>query len=159
MRDRTVKVQIPPGAPDDTRMTFADRYKFFIWRYVLTPFLFPLRVYLKIFHMQPERWTLGHLAPGRTAVELRAHLLAQGWEERFLSWLDQGEVVNLRLRSSFEMQHHLRIYRDGEVRGHYECTPEAHPYRHQAEIGMEPRREEFFKMLEGWIIQDENLEK
>jgi hypothetical protein len=52
----------------------------------------------------------------------------------------------------FKHQYHLRVFKDGEVRGHYEYTPECHPIWHLQKVGQEPRREELLGFLGDWIV-------
>ena len=83
------------------------------------------------------------------------YLLSQGFANHFIAWKDDDQVFSLRKCVDFERQYHLRIFSDGEVRGHFETTPEAHPTMHMKEIGMEARREDFLRYLGDWIIPSE----
>lgn len=47
-----------------------------------------------------------------------------------------------------------RVFADGEVRGHYEYTPECAPLSHMKKIGMEDRRHEFLALMSDRIISD-----
>jgi len=80
------------------------------------------------------------------------YLGTQGFFNHFIAWRDSGEIVSVRRPVSFEWQYHLRIFADGEVRGHYEYTPESHPVWHMREVGQEERREEFLEFLGDWIV-------
>ena len=79
------------------------------------------------------------------------YLIDNGWWNHFIAWTDEDQIISLRRLESFTWQYHLRIFRDGEVRGHYEYTPEAHPKWHLQEVGMEPRSEDFKKFLGDWV--------
>ncbi|MDO8564875.1 MAG: hypothetical protein Q7R88_02675 [bacterium] len=106
-----------------------------------------------IWHEGRQRYSLGFLKPERTMEELLAHVKEQGFSNHFIAWVDDGELCSLRrIAADPRYQYHLRIFKDGEVRGHYECTPEAHPIWHFTERGLEERREEFLTFLEGWIV-------
>lgn len=125
-----------------------------IW-FVFTPFFIFIRKLLLalrlIRHHERQRYLLGRLAPGRTSEEFHRHLYGLGFRIAFIAWVDRGEILNVRKRDGSRHQYHIRLFGDGEVRGHYEKTPERHPFHHFRDIGMEPRREEFTRMLEGWI--------
>lgn len=135
--------------------TLWDKLKYFAWR-VITPFHNPVRDALLrtkvIRHHGRQEYLLGHLAPGQTAESLVTYLIVQGWGNHFIAWKDEGELVSLRRIHDFRHQYHLRIFKDGEVRGHFEYTPECHMVLHMQEVGMEPRREEFLAVLGNRII-------
>lgn len=99
-----------------------------------------------------QGFLIGTIDPARTARDLAHFLVEQGFGNHFVAWKDSGEVASLRRSVGFEHQYHLRIFSDGEIRAHYEYTPEFHPILHLIRIGFEDRREEFLKMLKGWII-------
>ena len=103
-------------------------------------------------HEGRQPYTIGKLRAGKTAEELRAYLITEkGFENHFPCWIDDGEVVDVRLRENFDWQYHLRIFKDGEIRGHHEYTPESHPIAHLKDQGSTARREEFMRFLEGWV--------
>jgi hypothetical protein len=139
----------------DFRMTAFDRFKAVIWKYGLA-FIIPLvRDILLFFHLirhkSRQPFLIGHLRPDRTPEDLRRHLVKHHFEEHFPCWRDDGEVVDVRLRKNFEYQYHLRVFKDGEVRGHYEFTPEYKPFKHIFDIGMTDRMEDFMELV-GHII-------
>ena len=94
---------------------------------------------------------LGTLHPRETVQSVTEFLVSQGFGNHFVALKDEGELVGLRYTPDFEYQYHLRIFNDGEVRGHFEYTTECHPFIHNREIG-EERREDFLALLEGRII-------
>ena len=98
-----------------------------------------------------QDYLLGILKPEKNIDDLIAHLISHGFGNHFISWRDPGQIVSLRLATDFRHQLHLRIFTDGEVRGHYEYTPEFRPIAHLNETGFEDRREDFRKLLEGWL--------
>src|SRR5687768_2179525 len=84
-----------------------------------------------IHHHGRQPFHIGWLAAGDTAQDLRDYLIKQkGFEDHFPCWIDDGETVDLRFRQNFDWQYHLRIFNDGEVRGHHEYTPESRPIAH-----------------------------
>src|SRR3989344_3369309 len=133
---------------------FVDVCKKSAWR-IITP-AFPYArdslVKLGILHHEGrQRYLLGWISRGRTIEGLIEHLARKGFANHFVAWVDTDESVSLRKLTNFHWQYHLRVYTDGEIRGHYELTPEAHPIAHFKEIGMEPRREEFLEFLGDWL--------
>ncbi len=98
-----------------------------------------------------QRYLLGKLKVGKSMPEFLKFLEREGFTNHFVAWLDPGQYVSLRKKLNFEEQYHLRIFKDGEVRGHYEKTPEAHPFKHFFEIGEAERRAELTAYLKDWI--------
>ncbi|HVZ75924.1 MAG TPA: hypothetical protein VG934_01475 [Candidatus Paceibacterota bacterium] len=141
--------------------TRADRVKYALWR-VLDP-LHPyarnalaavgyMRKYDKYRPAGRQRFVLGALAQAQTPQTLTEYLLSQGFGNHFVALRDKGEIISLRRCPDFTHQYHIRIFEDGEVRGHFEYTPECHPFLHDREIGFEARREEFLALLGDRII-------
>jgi hypothetical protein len=84
-----------------------------------------------IHHNGRQPFRIGMLAEGKTAEDLRHYLMTKkGFEDHFPCWIDDGETVDLRFRQNFDWQYHLRVFVDGEVRGHHEYTPESRPIAH-----------------------------
>ncbi|MDE2038254.1 MAG: hypothetical protein KGI69_03480 [Patescibacteria group bacterium] len=94
-----------------------------------------------------QRFLLGKLAPGVSPQALADRLIAQGFGNHFVAWEDAGELVSLRKPDGFSHQYHIRIFDDGEVRGHYEYTTEYSPLMHYKAVRQEPRTEEFRAFL------------
>ena len=99
-----------------------------------------------------QNFLLGTLHPEREIRHLAEYLIARGYRTHHVAWRDPDQSLSLRLVVDFEWQYHMRIYSDGEVRGHYELTPESYPWKHLKKVNMEDRREEFLRHLENWII-------
>ena len=131
-----------------------DSFIRFIWR-----FWAPIHPYIRNFllyshvvhHCGRQRYHLGYLKEGKTVRDLKKNLRRKRFWTCHITWIDNNEVLNLRRFHGFQYQYHLRIFKDGEIRGHYERTPESHPIEHMKEIGMETRREDFLHFLDGWI--------
>lgn len=102
-----------------------------------------------------QHYKLGWLANGYNLEDLKKHL-SENWNfgNHFVAWHDDGQVLSWRRLESFEKQYHLRVFSDGEIRGHYEYTPEARPIKHFREIGEEERREDFLKFLGDYVTQE-----
>ena len=129
---------------------FFDRLKYFAWKAISPGYEFGRNVLLKlhfIHHEGRQHFVIGKMASGVTLQAFLKYLHSQGFANHFIAWKDDGQIVSVRKLVNFDWQYHLRIFNDGEVRGHYECTPEAHPQRHLKEIGLEARREDFLKIL------------
>ncbi|HEX4104075.1 MAG TPA: hypothetical protein VHZ04_01185 [Candidatus Paceibacterota bacterium] len=131
-----------------------DRVKFHFWKGIAPTFLFTRDALIAsrvIRHEGRQEYFLGKLAEGKSIDDFLQYLEVQGFANHFIALKDDGQLLSLRRLENFERQYHLRIFRDGEVRGHYEYTPEAHPVWHWKETRMEPRQEVFLNILGDWI--------
>ena len=101
-----------------------------------------------------QRFHIGWLRPDRTPDEFMHHLQDIGFHNHSLAWVDEEEYFGLRINDpeKRDFQYHIRLFNDGEIRGHYEWTTEASWYKHFHEIGMEQRKDEFIKFLGDWIV-------
>lgn len=100
-----------------------------------------------------QRYLLGTIAPGQSVREFISHCVERGYGNHFVAWRDEGEIVSLRYVENFTHQYHLRIFQDGEVRGHYEYTPESYPIRHIRAVGQQDRRHVFYEHLGDRILR------
>jgi len=103
-------------------------------------------------HEGRQNYLLGHIAPGRSMEDFVKYLETQRFLNHFVALKDDDEVVSVRYIVDFEHQYHLRVFKNGEVRGHYEYTPESHPKMHMKKVGQEARRADFLKALGDWIV-------
>lgn len=141
--------------------SLSERFKYLVWR-VITPIhpyirdLIPQHIierrYAKYRPNGRQEFLLGHVAPNETIESVVEYLIGKGYGNHFVALRDQGEVIGLRYVSNFRHQYHIRIFEDGEVRGHYEYTTECHPFLHDKQIGFEARTEEFLKLLGNKIV-------
>lgn len=154
MEESALKIQLSDSMlpyPDGV----IDRAKYHFWRGIYPVYgnlrdgLLALRI---LHHEGRQQFLLGTLAPGRKMEDFLKYLESQGCGNHFVEWIDQDEFIALRKLNGFHYQYHLRIFKDGEVRGHYEYTPEYRPIWHFTEHGMEERREEFMRLLGDWIV-------
>lgn len=134
---------------------FKDRLKYGFW-YLYTP-IHPLIRNLAlscrlVSHGGRQNFLIGIVNPGLSIQSLVEHLVANGYGHHFIAWRDDGEVVSLRRVVDFKYQYHLRIFEDGEVRGHYEYTPECHPFLHYYAVDARDHREEFLNIIKDKII-------
>lgn len=137
----------------------ADIFKKLAW-YILTP-IFPfVRSFVRFMGIQiykgRQPYHIGWLAPGKTAEGFRQFLQSEGFDIDRIAWIDPGEVVNLRLRENFRYQYHVRLFADGEIRGHHELTPEYEPIAHLRDGDTSERREDFLRLLGDWVTTGKN---
>lgn len=139
-----------------------DRAKYVFWR-TYTPFHPLLRGTARVLgvdtqsfgvetHQGRQKYPLGYIAPEISLKAFVEHLVHQGFANHFVAWKDSDEVVSLRRVENFTHQYHIRIFKDGEIRGHYEFTPECYPFSHLKAIGQEHRPEEFKKLFGAHVI-------
>ena len=129
--------------------TFSEKLKYLLWR-VLRPlhpyvrnvlgYMGYMKKYDKYRPNGRQKYLLGTLAPGVSVRDVISYLIDQGYGNHFVALKDKGELVGLRFCPDFDHQYHIRIFKDGEVRAHYEYTTEGHPFLHDTEIGFEERR-------------------
>jgi len=103
-----------------------------------------------------QRFLLGRLKDGITRAHAKGHLKAQGFSMNRTAYFDPGQSLSMRrLCEDFpDRQYHIRIFDDGEVRGHYEYTPEDHPRKHLREDILEKREERFALWIENICDRD-----
>ncbi|MFI5260688.1 MAG: hypothetical protein ACHQU0_02770 [Candidatus Paceibacteria bacterium] len=99
-----------------------------------------------------QNFLIGTLAPERSARDCAFFLVENGYGNHFVAWKDRGEIASLRKTVGFEYQYHVRIFDDGEIRCHYEYTPECHPFLHMIQAKFEDRSPEFKELLKDWIV-------
>ncbi len=126
-----------------------EKLKHFLWR-LFEP-LFPTTRDTLMFlgfmrHDERQRFALGWLKPGVTHRQVRATLVAQGFSDDYLAWIDPEETLNMRKLVESIYQYHVRVFSDGEVRGHREYSTESHPLKHLFEKGM-TRGSEYLRPL------------
>jgi len=143
-------------------MTFWDKIKQKIWRFIYSFFSSFQKFLLKyhIIHHENKRqkYHIGWLAPRKTLEGLKKHL-HEKWSfgNHFVAWTDDGQVLSWRKLTDFKDQYHLRVFEDGEIRGHYEYTPEAHPIDHFGEKGETERKADFLKFLGDFVVQKKHI--
>jgi len=151
---KLLRVQIPHA-----RMKYPDsslnKIKYIFW-YVYTPF-HPIgrNALLKLHFLRHEEiqpFLIGKIDIEKSLEAVVDLLLKEGYGNHFVAWEDNGELLSLRRVEDFIHQYHIRIFENGEVRGHYEYTPECHPVRHMKKVGMENRRDDFLKIIGKYIV-------
>lgn len=142
----------------NVHLTIRQIIKKNIWRHLYRIFPWVQKHFLKwhvVWHEKGRQpYHLGWLAPGKTLEELEKHLHSEwGFGNHFIAWKDKGQILSWRKLENFDDQYHIRVFKDGEIRGHYEFTPESKPVAHFTEINEQPRIEEFRKFLGNYIVQ------
>jgi hypothetical protein len=131
-----------------------DRLKYWFWRVYtpLHPFVRDTSTLLGIVkHAGRQEYLVGSLKRECSLRDFISFLIEQGFANHFIAWKDTGELVSLRKTVGFEYQYHVRVFNDGEVRCHYEYTPEYRPVRHLIQVGFEDRIQEFRDLLRDWV--------
>lgn len=116
----------------------------------------------KIIHHEGGRqpYHVGWLAPGKTLEDLKVHLHSEwGFGNHFVAWVDDGQVLSWRKLVDFDDQYHLRVFKDGEIRGHFEFTPEGHPIDHFIEKGEREAKDDFLKFLGEYCVSEKYISK
>jgi hypothetical protein len=146
-------------------MNMLDAMKHAVWRFLIYP-LFPIfqpivgaLPFIKKYGPQKEpngrqRYLLGRITPGRDVYDLIAYLATIGFKNHFIAWQDDGQIASVRKLVGYRYQYHIRIFADGEIRGHYEFAPEVFPLTHLREIGLEARKRELLAFLGDWIVPE-----
>ena len=135
--------------------SFAHQLKYIFWRLYtpLHPFCRDTLISFGILkHEGRQEFLVGKLAEGQTVESVVGFLVGKGYGNHFIAWRDQGELVGLRYVENFVYQYHIRIFEDGEVRAHYEYTPECHPILHMRKVAQKDRRQEFIDLLGDRLI-------
>lgn len=145
-----------------TIMTAFDKFKYKFWRFIYRFFPTGQKFLLKcgvIHHGNfRQKYHIGWLAPHRTLEQLKTHLHEKwGFGNHFVAWTDIGQVLSWRRFKDFQYQYHLRVFEDGEIRGHIEFTPEAHPIEHMEERGEMFHKKEFLKFLGDYVVQEKHI--
>ena len=143
-------------------MNFLDRLKYSVWRFIYRFFPTVQKAFLKwgvVEHNGTrQRYHIGWLAPHRTLEELKKHLHKKwGFGNHFIAWTDDDQVLSCRKFAGFQDQYHLRVFKDGEIRGHFEFTPEAHPLEHMEEKGEREAKKDFLKFLGDFVVQEKYI--
>lgn len=106
------------------------------------------------FHNFRQKFLLGRLNANYNKENLRMFLAQNGFEPALLAWQDPGEVLSMRKVDKEIFQYHVRLFIDGEIRAHYEYTPESHPLDHVFEARFDPETEYFTQLLGAYLITE-----
>lgn len=103
-------------------------------------------------HNFRQKYLLGHLNSNFNKESLSKRLVEEGFEHAVIAWKDPGEVLSMRKVVEGIYQYHVRLFIDGEIRAHYEYSPESHPIDHLLETRFEPAVEFFAGLLGEYLI-------
>lgn len=122
------------------------------------PFLRNISISCGIFRPHIEgrgRFLVGYKKEDLTTNDFLKTLKSRGFFHQTMAYDEPGQLLSLRKLDPTQLDHqyHVRLFNDGEVRAHYEKTPEDHPRDHLAEVGLVARREEFLEVLSGLISE------
>ncbi len=100
-----------------------------------------------------QPYHVGWIHPKKSLAELKRHLKQEwGFGNHFVAWEDPGQILSWRKLADFDDQYHLRVFEDGEIRCHFEYTPESAPLRHFFATRFYPRRNDFLQYLDGYVV-------
>lgn len=122
----------------------------FVWKYLSLAFprLRKTFWFLRVLRYNGrEEYLLWKLNKSLDINTLKEELEVIGFHEYAVARIDIGEVLGMRKNDWFEYQYHIRIFDDGEVRGHYEFTPEYAWFRHFFDFYKVEKKEEFMWMI------------
>lgn len=105
---------------------------------------------------EKQPYLLGRLKEGITPEAAKLHLLKQGFFSNRIAYFDPGQTHSMRRLDETlpDRQYHLRIFSDGEIRGHYEYTPEDKPWKHLRDEILEKREADFAPWIKDIIRAD-----
>ncbi len=116
-----------------------ENLKRFFWK-LIEPFFPTIRdIWVGLGFMRHnirQPYHYGFLCPDLNELNFREFLEKHGFEHDYIAWIDPDEVVNMRKIINTIYQYHVRLFKDGELRGHLEYTGESHPFKHLFDIGL-----------------------
>jgi UDP-N-acetylmuramate dehydrogenase len=111
--------------------TLPNEYDSWFWKklYLFWP---RLVIFVQSFgiHKFKQNYLIGFLAEEKKPEEFAVFLQKHGYTKAYMAWKDPGEILSVRKIVRNIFQYHIRLFNDGEIRGHYEYTPEAKPFEH-----------------------------
>jgi hypothetical protein len=102
-----------------------------------------------------QPYLIGVLKDPSDVKSVETQLGTHGFFPNRVAFIESGQVLSMRRLADdhADRQYHIRVFSDGEVRGHYEYTPEDRPFAHLNEELYEPRKEAFLPWL-GNLLKD-----
>lgn len=106
-------------------------------------------------HNFRQKYIVGKLKSNSNVFKLKKYLFTKGFEKDYLAWKDPGEILSLRKvdLNNPKFQYHIRLFKDNEIRGHYEYSPEGSPYGHIIEKEFRPETLYFKKLLKEFLAR------
>lgn len=95
-----------------------------------------------------QNFHYGYVKPEITISDVRNLLKKNGFDHDYIAWVDPGEVLNMRKVVNIIYQYHLRLFNDGEIRGHHEYTGESHCFKHLFEKGFTKGEDYIYPLIE-----------
>ncbi len=125
-----------------------------IWKIVYLIYPPLLRILEKLgFHKGRQKYPIGFLDQTKYSPEsFRNYLTSIGFEPAILAWKDSDEVLSMRKVDQHKFQWHIRLYSDGEIRGHYEYSSEGNPIGHVTEAVFLNEQEHFTDLLKDYLV-------
>ena len=123
---------------------------------LMRPLWPPVRFVMRLLGLHPVSkkklapTLLGHLKHDKTPRELREYLKNNGFRHDPLGWIDDEEVLGLRKFDTPQFQYHVRLYKNGEIRGHHEVAPEYNYIHHLR--GPDTHIGDLPELLKDWIV-------
>ena len=99
-------------------------------------------------HSGRQKYSIGFL---KKRVNLRNHLERVGYEDDYYAWVDDEEVLSMRKVDKEYFQYHIRLFKDGEVRGHHEYLPDGFPLKHVREVCFKNKKKYFRELLNHYL--------
>ncbi len=160
MRSRPAWVKEIPASEMVFPTTLLEQSKYLFWRFFtpVHPYFRDILLNLGVVrHSGRQDFLIGYVAPGQTIKEFVDHLVGHGFGNHFIALIDQGEVAGLRYVSDFRYQYHIRVFEDGEVRAHFEYTPECYPILHMKKVEQRDCRNEILKIIGDRIVSADRV--
>lgn len=106
-----------------------------------------------------QKYHIGWLAPDKTLEDLKVHLHSEwGFGDHFFYLPNSGEVLSWRkIDKDSDYQYHIRVFHDGEIRGHVEYTPESHPLGHFRSSAFKEARNDFLRFLGDFVVYRKHI--
>ena len=135
------------------KVNFRQKLKQKFWRLIYPAFKEMERIVRPFHEKRRQPYHVGWLAPKKSLADLKRHLSSKwGFGNHFVAWEDTDQILSWRKLDSFDDQYHIRVFNDGEIRGHYEFTPESAPLRHFFATRFNPKHYDFLQFLDGYIV-------
>ena len=116
----------------------------------------PIRKVLQACGMGNSRkpYMLGKLNAKKYSLEdFEKHMSSIGFEHVKLAWCEDGEVLSMRRVDGLKFQWHVRVFEDGEVRGHYEYSAEGNPIHHLRGKVFQDDKDFLLSLLGDYIVR------
>jgi len=122
--------------------------------YFFYPYIRGLSLFLRLVkHSGRQQYHIGFLKKGISNGEFKSFLIGIGFEPAVIAWIDDGEIFGMRKLEGKLWQYHVRLFSDGEIRGHKEYSPESWRWwKHFTEVD-EETGSEYFKESFKWMLR------